>query len=212
MPRPTTAAWRASFVGTQPREARSCKLLGNSLQPSFLLKTLFIGSTGAFNYPLPASLPKSLFQELVLEPNKGVRVHVAPRDTPVRARRRLQPGSIHVAACWKPSKPWAPGVAPVGGGSPAKDGGGERQAAVRGDPAQGRRGVHGVVGTRWHVGLASWLARADAAALFASYSPRHGRASDGARADGARITAITSAGSRASRAPLLRASAARVLT
>ena len=119
------------------------------------------------------------------------REDVAPRDAPVRARRRLQPGSIHVAACWKPSKPWAPGVAPVGGGSPAKDGGGERQAAVRGDPAQGRRGVHGVVGTRWRVGLASWVARADAAALFASYSPRHGRASDGARADGARMIAKT---------------------
>ena len=191
MPRPTTAAWRASFVGTQPREARSCKLLGNSLQPSFLLKTLFIGSTGAFNYPLPASLPKSLFQELVLEPNKGVRVHVAPRDTPVRARRRLQPGSILLAACWKPSKPWAPGVAPVGGGAPAKDGGGERQAAVRGDPAQGRRDVHGVVGPRRPGGLASWLARPDAAALVASCAPRQRGAADGARTHGAAIAART---------------------
>ena len=39
--------------------------------------------------------------------------------------------------------------------------------------------------------LALEVARADAAALFASYSPRHGRASDGARADGARIIAKT---------------------
>jgi hypothetical protein len=131
---------------------------------------------------LPCQLPRLLSCSSLNE-------DVAPRHAPVRARRRLQPGSIHVAACWKPSKPWAPGVAPVGGSSPAKDGGGERQAAVRGDPAQGRRGVHGHGSSgRWRVG--AWVARADAAALFASDSPRHGGASDGARAGGARMIAI----------------------
>ena len=135
--------------------------------------------------------------------------HVEARDASVGARGRLQPGSIHVAACRESSKPWAPGVAPVRGGSPAKDGGGERPAAGRGGPAQVRRAVHGGVGTRQHVGLASWVGRAGGeAALLASHSPRHFSDSHGAGANGARIELSHG---RAPRTPLLRASAARVL-